>query len=145
MAEMTVSHLMQRLEKKSSMSTMVPIQAMAMFVFDLWILAMSMLLSDLEARLVVHSLFTIEAFLCGRKTERLIKFALLLRLVTSATARFLARKWVAADLLKNSRETNLGLRLMKLCSLAYLQVSLMRLENAVARAARGNARTEFIP
>jgi hypothetical protein len=57
---MTISQLMQRLEKKSSMSTMVPIRAMAMFVFDLWILAMSMLLSDLEARSVAHSLFTIE-------------------------------------------------------------------------------------
>ena len=131
MAEMTILQPIQRLEK-SSMLTIVPIQETAMFVFDLWMSATSMLLSDLEARLVARSLFTIGVFLCGRKTERLIKFALLLRLVTSATARFLARKWVAADLLKNSRETNLGLTLMKLCSLAYLQVSLMRSENAVA-------------
>jgi hypothetical protein len=104
MVERTILQLMQRLEK-SSMSTIAPIQAMAMFVFDLWILATSMLLLDLEARSVADSLFTIEAFLCGRKTERSIKFALLLRVVTSATARFPARKWVAADLLKNTRDT----------------------------------------
>ncbi len=74
MAEMTMLQLMQRLEK-SSMSTIVPIQAMAMFVLDVWILATSMLLLDLEVRLVARSLFTIEAFHCGRKSERSIKFA----------------------------------------------------------------------
>jgi hypothetical protein len=144
MAEMTVLQLMQRLEK-SSMLTIVQIQTMAMFVFDLWISAMSMLLSDIEARSVARSLFTIEAFFCGRKTERLIEFASLLKVATSATARFLARKWVAASTLRNKRETNLDLRLMILCSLVNLLVSLMRSENTVAQAARGNARTTFIP
>ncbi len=127
------------------MLTIVPIQAMAMFVFDLWILATSMLLSDLEAKSVACSLFTIEAFLCGRKTERSIIFASLLRVVTYAIARFWARMWVAADLLKNTRETNLELRLMKSCSLANLQVSLMRSENGVEQALRGNARITFDP
>jgi hypothetical protein len=70
MAEMTVLQLMQRLEM-ASMSTIVPIQAMAMFVFDLWISSMPTLLLYLEARSVACSLFTIEAFLCGRKTKRL--------------------------------------------------------------------------
>jgi hypothetical protein len=96
MAEMTVLQLMQRLEK-SSMLTIVPVLAMEMIVFDLWILAMAMLLWDLEVRSVAHSLFTIEAFLCGKKKVRSIKFATLLRVVTSATARFSARKLVAAD------------------------------------------------
>ncbi len=44
--EMTISQPMQMLEKSSTMSTIVPIQAMAMFVFDWWISATSMLLSD---------------------------------------------------------------------------------------------------
>ena len=115
------------------MSTTVPIQAIAMFGYYLWILATSMQLSDLEARRsVACSLFTIKAFLCGKKTERLIKFTSLLRVVTLATARFPASKWVAADLLKNTRETNLDLRLMKSCSIANLQVTLMRSENVVA-------------
>ena len=115
------------------MSTTVPIQAIAMFGYYLWILATSMQLSDLEARRsVACSLFTIKAFLCGRKTKRLMEFASLLRVVASATARFPARKWVAADLLKNTMETNLDLRLMKSCSIANLQVTLMRSENVVA-------------
>jgi hypothetical protein len=95
---------MQRLEK-SVMSTMVPIQVIAVFVLDLCASAMSMLLSEQAVRLLVRSLLIMNGLRWGRNKERLIELALLLRVVTPSVARFPCSRWREVALLLRSGVT----------------------------------------
>jgi hypothetical protein len=86
-AMMIKSMLIQRLEK-STTDNMVPIQVMEVFALDLFASGTSMLFSVSAIMSRTRIFLTMHVFLWGRKAGGLMKFALLLRVVTLLVANF---------------------------------------------------------
>ncbi len=94
---MIVSMLMQRLEK-STMKSIVPIQAIAVLPLVLQESAKSMTFSDVAFTSLIDTPLTRHLFLWERKADGSIKLASILRLVTFSVSKIYLKHMGSTDL-----------------------------------------------